>query len=856
MIPVKIELENFLSYRRLAELDFNGLHLACIAGENGAGKSSLLDAITWALFGKCRAPGRDDVINHRAVTHGESARVQLDFQLEGQVYRVLRVQRPGKTGILELQLAVGTDKWKTLTESTQRQTQARLETLLRMNYETFINASFLLQGRADEFTVKRPGERKRILGDLLGVGYWERYREESARRRREQERELDQLDGRLAEIESELEQEPERERRLQAAREEYRSAVEQRQEQERITETILAYHRDRQQLESRITALAEEVSRTRGTLRRLEVSLTDRQSEQAGLQIQISQAKEIEARYNEWVAVTAEQKEWESKALEWNRLNRELQEAHYAVDRERNRLEQIAANLERRQRDANERLAEKNKTQSRLDTVIAQVVNLRERLLERETLSTEMGESQRLIGSVSGELPRLKHEMQEMKARQVQLQSEESGRCPLCDQPLTMEHRAAVIVEIEEAGKTLGDRFRENQATLEKQKTRLGDIQRQLVTLEAVERELRAKERDETTARTQIVEHGRVLAEWEETGAPLFAEIRLQLEQNTIAPEAAERVVELEGALQVLDYDAQAYAASRHLAEELADAQERYRRLGEARAALRPLETALEDLNRQVIETGDHLDHLATQEAELQSELEGLGIEPAVTILAAERDLNRMREVEVLANKAVGAAEQNLHALEQLRDQREGLAASRQCLTEIVGRLKILERAFGRNGVQALLVEQALPIIEDRANDLLNRLTGGEMRVSFSTQRQLKSRDALAETLDIHIRDTVGERPYEMYSGGEAFRVNFAIRIALSRLLAQRAGARLQTLVVDEGFGSQDPEGRQRLIEAINMIQTDFAKVLVITHIDELKDAFPVRIEVTKGAEGSQIRIE
>ncbi|MCZ7674381.1 MAG: hypothetical protein M5U34_48245 [Chloroflexi bacterium] len=79
------------------------------------------------------------------------------------------------------------------------------------------------------------------------------------------------------------------------------------------------------------------------------------------------------------------------------------------------------------------------------------------------------------------------------------------------------------------------------------------------------------------------------------------------------------------------------------------------------------------------------------------------------------------------------------------------------------------------------------------------------MRVSFETQKRLKSRDGIAETLDIRISDGAGERPYDNYSGGEQFRVNFAIRLALSQLLAKRAGARLQTLVVDEGFGSQDP---------------------------------------------------
>jgi exonuclease SbcC len=99
----------------------------------------------------------------------------------------------------------------------------------------------------------------------------------------------------------------------------------------------------------------------------------------------------------------------------------------------------------------------------------------------------------------------------------------------------------------------------------------------------------------------------------------------------------------------------------------------------------------------------------------------------------------------------------------------------------------------------------------------------------------------------------LGTRAYENYSGGEQFRVNFAIRIALSKLLARRAGAQLQTLVVDEGFGTQDALGRERLVAAINAVQDDFELILVITHIEELKDAFPARIEVVKTPDGSQV---
>ncbi|NOH04160.1 MAG: hypothetical protein HND47_20395 [Chloroflexi bacterium] len=181
----------------------------------------------------------------------------------------------------------------------------------------------------------------------------------------------------------------------------------------------------------------------------------------------------------------------------------------------------------------------------------------------------------------------------------------------------------------------------------------------------------------------------------------------------------------------------------------------------------------------------------------------------------------------------------------------------REELNQDILRHKTLERAFGRDGVPALLIEQALPQIEQKANDLLERLSDGQMSIRFVTQAEYKDkkREDLKETLDIQISDSSGMRAYEMYSGGEAFRVNFAIRLALSEILAQRKGARLQTLVIDEGFGSQDALGRQRLVEAINAVKNDFAKIFIITHLDELKDAFPNRIEVEKTERGSSVRV-
>ena len=180
---------------------------------------------------------------------------------------------------------------------------------------------------------------------------------------------------------------------------------------------------------------------------------------------------------------------------------------------------------------------------------------------------------------------------------------------------------------------------------------------------------------------------------------------------------------------------------------------------------------------------------------------------------------------------------------------RAALASARADLSDARKEQKLygtLRRAFGRHGIPSLIIEETLPDVEDRANVLLERLTGGTTRVALETLKDNKT-GGTRETLDITITDAQGApRAYEMYSGGEAFRVNFALRIALSQLLAERAGTQIRTLVIDEGFGTQDAEGLQALVSAIRTIQDDFDKIVVVTHLEELKNAFPVRIEVRK----------
>ena len=185
------------------------------------------------------------------------------------------------------------------------------------------------------------------------------------------------------------------------------------------------------------------------------------------------------------------------------------------------------------------------------------------------------------------------------------------------------------------------------------------------------------------------------------------------------------------------------------------------------------------------------------------------------------------------------------------------LNQSQSRLAELSGKLDdhiYLSEAFGKKGIQAVIIENAIPEIETESNRILSRLSENKMHVAFITQQKNKSGGTM-ETLELVIGDEMGTRNYEMFSGGEAFKVNFAVRVALSRLLARRSGAKLETLIIDEGFGSQDENSRERLVRSIQAIQNEFARIIVITHMSDIKEMFPVQIQVTKVQGASQLQV-
>lgn len=347
------------------------------------------------------------------------------------------------------------------------------------------------------------------------------------------------------------------------------------------------------------------------------------------------------------------------------------------------------------------------------------------------------------------------------------------------------------------------------------------------------------------------------ISEWEQTGINDLKMIGEHLTKNDFAGELRDQEAAILREMEALGYDAALHDSIRKEEQTTRAVEQSHQEVVIAANRLEPLRREINTLRARHQSDQQELETLAKKLKEMDGKIQ----ETEDQLPDVEGIGERLNDIIVQENQqraVVGGATQLVSVIETQKERRKKIREEMKTLLQEQANLLMLERDFGRDGVQALLIEEALPQMQMQANEILRNLSSGSMSVTFRTEREYKDkkRDDKMQVLDILISDAEGvQRPYDLYSGGEAFRINFAIRLALSKVLAQRAGARLQMLVIDEGFGSQDAEGRQKLIEAINLIRPDFKKILVITHLEELKDAFPARIEVSKTRKGSQVEV-
>ena len=997
MVPIKLSLRNFLSYGdNTASLDFRDFKIACLSGKNGHGKSALIDAMTWALWGKCRVKIKDEVINRGA----SEARVELEFESENNIYRILRSierKKGGTSTSINLNIFDSiSGTFKPLDEGSK--TQNTIENILKMDYNTFICSSFILQGMADEFTKRTASERKEILSKILELDEYELITKKARQQSQNFNIELNTLENEEKHLEDEVSEKKLFEETFkQASNEEKKLSIQitefEIMQGKLITqnESIKAKHenlnkliRDKEENSQKCLKLESELNQLTSLIQKdkeitsiekeilkgfkeyedvlkqekvlsenelikskletdLETTLNLINSEKTKILERLSSLKakreefekilktalettsrqeEITSGFKKFTQLQSFEKELENKRQFSRELYLKESEIKNKIEQRRIELEASARELKSKAHDLKAKsemknglikeigvlkldLEKQNETQSELDRINEKLNKL------REDKSAQ----------ISGKAELEKRKDEEINKLSVISSETKDPHCPLCESPLQNEARKALIEKLNGVISDLGNKLIRtknyiNRSLLEERKLsdeiekaqsetkrfivlnkELGEKEQSLHEVEHYSKEFKttyaqlkiitrkiedqeyikdfSKELDElyqkkselgydsdnhSEVKEELEKFRRYVTEnellkndkikksqYEKEIKDVQTELRPlheKLEQESFSQGNRKKVLKIKIALSELSYDENKHKELRTEAKRLELYSRDKENLDKAKLGLSIREKEEKKITLELI---NEKKKSVTIQKELNA-MEGINSESKEIKQKLESATNRINIMKKNKNEIfteITRSENHLERIEKLLNKRKEVQERIKIINRDLVIFKELAKAFGKNGLQALIIENAVPDIEIEANKILSRLTEGTMSLSLEMVRPTqKGRDK--ETLEIYIGDSSGTRSYETFSGGEAFRINFALRVAISKFIANRSGAQLRTLVVDEGFGTQDKDGLDQFVQVINTIKDDFDKILAITHVEELKERFPVRIEVTK----------
>ena len=868
MIPQQITVSNFLSYGEQPQtISFEGYSLICLSGRNGHGKSALLDAMTWALWGQARKTTGTSKPDEGLLRLGaRSMMVMFEFYIGPALYRVRRefTLRQGNKPHVTLDVSVydaATTQYHSLTDKTIRQTQAVINRAVGLEYDTYINSAYLRQGNANEFSQKAPKDRKKILTAILGIDKYDRLQTMALERARDYSNQIQILKEFMARDEVDLEnypvlivqeevaaegivevdeqlkkyelarrvaqdtygacaaQEKEYHARLEALGQEQLEQSAQRQAwgqlaaQYRIESGVIRHAASRAQVQ----ALLADLRNKEQVMRNLQKQLMAIQQKMMGIE------KELFARQN-----SIEQE------ISRGRQDRQQQQQvlHLGSEQARNFEKQLRVQKE-------QALAENTTLEHQLLAAGGELQKLKEASGSFELVRNRFDKRKLFYNTYVPRLRWLQDQLHEREQKSAMV-SDESPACPLCEQMLTVKRKHFLHEKLTKEMAIFSHQKNRLQALLERLKA-------VLIADHAVIKALVKAINDGQRLKEQLDQKGHDLRQYEAEAVFVVTHDEQLNSLRATLNQCAAQVTSI-------NYDEQAHLALEQQIVEVAVHAAAIDKVDERRAALAALRATLDAQRAQLKEK---------QRLLCEKQRCCLAMVPDKAV--AERALSGLQQAEeaiaqLLKHKQALANRQGHLAAQRLRleEQKKAMMARVHEVALLDAQYydcTVLANAWSKNGIQALLIEQAIPEIEHEANELLSRLSNNQAQVFIESLRDLK-RGGARETLDIKIADVMGVRPYEMFSGGEAFRIDFALRIAISKLLAKRAGATLQVLIIDEGFGSQDEEGLARLMQALYMVQDDFAKIIVVTHLPAFKENFPVHFIVEKGAAGSVVSVE
>jgi exonuclease SbcC len=902
MIPLKLQIKNFLSYgAELQTINFGPYPLICLSGKNGHGKSALLDAITWAVWGQARKVAGNAKADNGLLRLGQTQMmVVLDFELGGTVYRVRRefAQTYGKPyanlefGMLDAE----SDKLIPLTDKTIRATQEKIEKTLRLDFESFINSAFLRQGSSNEFSKKSAKDRKEILATILGLNQFDVIRKKALEKTKTaltQQQTFATLKEKLI---TDIEKKSELNNTQKNLENSFKDLIKQHnsleknklqldEEQKQLTDQqkkheLLAYQVSKltEQEEQQKTILKECVAQWR-TIHKKQLNQKDTTQLEAEKKLLVAQI----AQHQETLQRQLEHKESYLKIKEElqgiTQKHREQQVA--AIHKQKAVLDQIKVEVQNNTNQQESDLKAHSQYKNEIAQLTAEIEKLTAYIKPKAQKEAELARIEKQFEKrkeyyqnyiAQGNIAT--SELKNIDQKNKLVEDTDNPSCPLCEQNLSSSRRRFLQQQLHKNEQLITHKrnrlakvIKKLKVLLIEQHEQLSDIKKTIAEYTGIEIKIteyiKNKERAQKTFK-EIEDRIDITTKRNES-----LKIKTDLEQKKLDAiekeshdslnkqhdyiDAHTRLKTIEATIKATQYSADLHQKTQQklsaIEEELntsTNLQEQIAQQKQRTEIISKQCSDLKELKKQKIELHEQLktfSKLPEQEELLKSKNQAHQKEV--------RDLQDKKEI-LLQEKAQLQA--NLNKLNQsekeLREQEKTINA----LQATIHDYQAIAAATGKDGIQALLIEDAIPEIEQEANHLLAKLTNNQSHIMIESLRDLK-KGGTKETLDIKISDSAGIRPYELFSGGEAFRIDFAIRIAISKLLARRAGTALQTLIIDEGFGSQDEDGLAHIMEAIYAIQEDFSKVIVVSHLNTMKNQFPVHFVVNKGPNGSQVSI-
>jgi DNA repair exonuclease SbcCD ATPase subunit len=907
MIPSSVELTNFLSHRsangKPVTFDFDGAVLWSVAGDNGAGKSAVFDAITWTLYNQHRGGTQDA---QRLISHGtDGAHAAFVFVLDGTRYRVERsVRRRGSSQRAAMRRSDDDEQWEEIPDTTSEGGFARWrDDLLGLSYEAFTHAVLLIQGGSDRLVATGAKERFEILAQLVDLSSYQRLEERArelataARARRS---------AHITELERLPAVEPEALTAAQADVERAGSERDARQAAWKAQSAIVEGASAHARLVKRQAEIDEQIAETETLLQDAE-RIRAEADEHAGLaEASAHLAAGLDALVREQEArATAREAGDGAAAIDVAALERAV-----AAAKKRSRTATRAAEL------ARERASGLRSKLPALETALQR----RFELLDAEAEALQAGASD----GIASDLDKARELVAELRgARERAQQDERRGQqqladataaardaeaalaayhagerelvCQRCGQEVPPEHRHEHLAHLEEEAAAKRTAREDAEAALRalsrsRDETE-GAVERAGEIIAALERAHdRAVEAERAMDRARIAAAAarEAVGAWDDPRAAILDDgDREQIERLRAELREASAIVEREET-ELADARDRAEEALREATERGAAARKQREQLELVRT--RADQTATVEARRAEIELAQVPEAWAqrarTGEANL---LEGFeerlaalapAAERAGTLQVAETSLadRRAARAEVVTQidavvpehrVAVAQAQARLaRCTKALEDATDRLDATRRELAELERRAhergerrEQLDRAaqderlairlatlLGRQGLQGELIVRAARGLERLANDTLRALTGGTLELEITAEER-RGRDEVV----ISARDSNagGESTDASFlSGSEKFRVCVAMAAAIGTYSSRRA--KIESLIIDEGFGGLDETSRDEMIDELQRLAQGLERVIVVSHQAEFHDRarFPhgYRLRRSEGA--------